>query len=135
MHTGVRHFRFLYLYLFLTLVLFAAGFVLALYLSDKILPLLNKKITLPKVRVVDSEVPLPIVGKISGYIQSELVDLDNDGVEEAVVIYHDDGGATKIYRTYFAVFKLEDNRWIKLVDRELEGFSIWDETETAGTLS
>lgn len=111
--------------------LFCAGFFFALSVSDKILPLFNKEIKKTKVRVVDSKVPLPIVERISGYIQSELVDFDNDGEEEAVVIYHDNGGTTKIYRTYFAIFKLVDNRWVTLVEKELEGFSIWEETESA----
>lgn len=68
---------------------------------------------------------LPKTGDIKEYIQSQQIDLDGDGTEEAVAIYRDGGnGETiSIYKIFFVIFKLKDNRWVKLVDQRLESLS------------
>lgn len=74
--------------------------------------------------------PLPTTDKINNYIQSQLVDLDKDGIKELVAIYPDREDEKNFYYTVFVIFKLKDNRWVKLIEQKLGNF---DFTEDRGT--
>ncbi|MCJ7740880.1 hypothetical protein MUP32_06250 [Candidatus Microgenomates bacterium] len=75
--------------------------------------------------------PLPTTDKINNYIQSQLVDLDKDGIKEMVAIYPEREDETSSYNTVFVIFKLKDNRWVKLIEQKLGNFLF---TKDRGTL-
>lgn len=134
----------------LLLIGFSGGFLAAFFIVGKFpqikniqpermkeLPLTEKEVKNGKQPEIDlvvgKEIPLPEGGEIGGYIQSQLIDLDGDKTKEAIAIYHDvgeDNGEWRLYKPFFVIFKLRDNKWVKLTERELESFSIWNERES-----
>lgn len=75
-------------------------------------------------------VSLPDDEKRTDYIQTAFIDFDADKINEAVVIYHDSGDESAIYRVYFSVLKLNNGSWQSLVEQELEGFSTRDKSSS-----